>query len=265
MPCDQPKSQLFLYLDGELVPPEALAVEQHLQQCRACQREAAAHQRLRSLLRTTLQDEEVPTHLWPAMQQRIAQEAATHSQSRITRSQRRLWISGGVLAALLLLALTMYQWTRPSVPVVVQEIVASQIRSRLMEASYNPLAPDPVTIRRWFQDKVEFSVLVPSLPEEQYTFLGVRLNYFLNRRVAEMAYTVSDRMLSFLMFPDHGITLPAKRTVRAGARTFYLYKYKGYSAVLWKDGEFFCSLVSDLPPTALLQVAREATGEHPAS
>jgi anti-sigma factor RsiW len=174
-------------------------------------------------------------------------------------------MSLGAVAALLLLALAGRIWFVSPVPVVVQEMVASQIRARLMVAPYTQLPADPEMIRHWFRDKVEFAVLVPALPQERYAFLGVRLNYFLNRRVAELAYASGSHLLSFFMLSDADLPLVSGRTVRVGHRTFHVQQHKGYTTVLWRDGDIVCGLVSDLQVTALLPIVREATAAASAS
>lgn len=260
MACARPHAQLYLYLDGELPPPEALAMEQHLHTCHVCQAEAAAHCRFQALLRATLADEAMPESLWSAVQDRIAREVPAIGQRPAGRLRRRLWFGLGTLTALLLVALSVRVWRTPSVPVVVQEIVDSQIRARLMGIPYNQLPADREAIRRWFDDKVEFAVPVPKLPQEHYTFLGVRLNYFLNRRVAEIAYASGSHVLSFVMFADKGVALSAMSTVRLGSRTLFIQTHKGYTTVLWQDGEIFCGLVSDLHLPAILEAMRHASG-----
>src|SRR5262249_46723523 len=217
-----------------------------------CQREAAVHRRLQALLRTALPEEDVPGQLWTAIQHRLAQESpptghpSTGRPPNAGQPRRRLWVCLGTLAALVLVAVAVRFWRTPATPVVVQEIVDSQIRMRLMRVSYTPLPADPEVIRRWFDDKVEFAVPVPALPPARYTFLGARLNYFLDSRVAEMAYASGNHVLSFVMFLDKGVTLSAMPARRLGHRTVYVQTYKGYTTVLWHDGTIFCGLVSDL-------------------
>jgi mycothiol system anti-sigma-R factor len=260
MSCDRPPSQLYRYLDGELPPPEALEVEHHLHTCHACQEEAAAHRRLQALLRATCSDDAMPERLWTTIQQRLAQEAPAPAQRPTGWRRRRLWISLGTLAALLLVAWMVRLWFTPAIPVIVQEIVDSQIRARLMGVPYHQLPDDREVIRRWFDNKVEFAVPIPALPQERYTFLGVRLNYFLNRRVAEMAYASGSHVLAFFMFSDKDIALSARSTVRMGNRTLYVHNHKGYTTVVWQDGAIFCGVVSDLHLTALLEAIRHASG-----
>ena len=61
MMCDQPKVQLYLYLDGELAAPEAEAFEAHLRTCSSCKDEAEKHHRLQAFARI-LRDREVARH-----------------------------------------------------------------------------------------------------------------------------------------------------------------------------------------------------------
>jgi anti-sigma factor RsiW len=258
MSCEMPRSQLALYLDGELAPPEADAIAQHLRTCLACQEEVAAHRRLQGLLRTALQDDAVPEHLWTAIHQRLSQEALATGSRPARRPRRRLGFSLATLAALLLVALAVRLWLTPTVPVMVQEVVDSQIRARLMGTPYTQVPATPDAIRHWFDDKVDFAVPVPALPPARYTFLGTRLNYFLNRRVAEMAYAAEGHVLSFVMFADPGMPLSAMSTTRAGGRTVYVQTYKGYTTIFWQDGTLFCGLVSDLRLPAMLEALRQA-------
>lgn len=260
MSCERPPAQLYLYLDGELAPPEADEMAQHLRTCHACQEEVAVHRRLQGLLRTTLQEDEVPERLWTAIHRRLAQEAPATGPRPVRRLRRRLWLGLGTLAVLLLVALAVRLWLTPAVPIVVQEVVDSQIRARLMRAPYTQVPATPDAIRHWFDDKVDFAVLVPALPQERYPFLGARLNYFLNRRVAEMAYASGGHVLSFVMFANKGMALSAMSTMRMGNRMLYVQTYKGYTTVFWQDGEIFCGLVSDLRLPALLDVLRQAQG-----
>lgn len=53
--------------------------------------------------------------------------------------------------------------------------------------------------------------------------------------------------------------------VQAGQRTFYVQRRKGYTAVLWKDGDRVCGVVSDLQPTALISLLQQSMPEPSAS
>jgi mycothiol system anti-sigma-R factor len=105
MSCDYAPEQLYLYLDGELAPSEAQEVARHLTTCAECQQAVAAHQRLQAILRQTLEEEDVPAQLWRDIQQRLSQEATPVAQTSCRLPRRRMiWLSGTVVATLLLLA-----------------------------------------------------------------------------------------------------------------------------------------------------------------
>jgi anti-sigma factor RsiW len=261
MMCERPKVQLYLYLDGELAPSEAAEVEQHLQACEDCQGEATAHHRLQVLLHTALPpDDAAAERLWTAIEAQLPQhgpEASTPQRRRPGRAY--VWSGMAAAAAMMLLGIAVHLWLHAPVPDVVREIVDSQIRGRLMQAPYEKVEAKAGIIRRWFEGQVEFAPPLPAMVQAPYRLQGVRVNYFLSRRVAEIAYASEQHALSFLMFADKNISLTAMRPVRMGQRLFHVYSYKGYNTVVWQDGEIFCSLVSDLQLSSLLEIAHAAT------
>lgn len=230
----------------------------HLPTCAACQQAVAAHHRLQALLRTAMEEEDVPAQLWPTIRQRLAREAPRAGQAARRPTRRWVWIGCGVAAALLLFVWLGRSWWTPPLPPVVQEMVESHIRTRLMAAPYTQVPAQPEAIRAWFRDKVEFAMPVPQLPPERYALLGVRLNYFLNRRVAELAYTTDAHVLSFFMLAESSLPLPAAPRAQVGSRTVSVHRQKGYTAILWKDGDLVCGLVSDLPATELVSLLQQA-------
>ncbi|ETX00118.1 MAG: hypothetical protein ETSY1_12420 [Candidatus Entotheonella factor] len=266
MMCDQPKAQLYLYLDGELAAPEAAEIEQHLRICTICESEVTAHYRLQSLLQETFSDEPGADALWGSIEQQLPIEPAEQTEYRSLGLPRRtLWRGSLAVVMLLSLALGLQFWLSPAVPDVVREIVDSQIRAQLMHAPYEQVPQDANAVRRWFDGQVEFAPPVPAMPKSGFNLIGVRLNYFLNRRVAEIAYAADQHVVSFLTFADKDISLKMMQPIRLGNRTFHVKSYKGYNTVLWQDGEIFCSLVSALKLSKLLQIAGQTTGSLPAS
>jgi mycothiol system anti-sigma-R factor len=265
MPCEYTPEQLYWYLDGELAPEEAQAVERHLQECASCQQEVAAHRRLQAMLRAALEEEEMPVQLWPAIQQRLAQEGVPTRPETRRSTWWRVWLGAGAMAALLLLIWIGRSWLTSPMPTVVQEMVDSHIRTRLMVAPYIQVPDQPEAIQAWFRGRVEFAVPVPNLPQAHYRFQGVRVNYFLNRRVAELAYTTGTHPLSFFILAEPSLRLTAPHTVRAGQRTFYVQQRKGYTAVLWKEGDMVCGLVSDLQAAELVSLLQQSMPESSAS
>ena len=207
----------------------------------------------------------MPVQLWPAIQQRLAQEGVPSRPETRRSTWWRVWLGAGAMAALLLLVWLGRSWLTAPLPTVVQEMVDSHIRTRLMVAPYTQVPGQPEAIQAWFRGRVEFAVPVPNLPQAHYRFQGVRVNYFLNRRVAELAYTTGTHPLSFFILAEPSLTLTAPHTVRAGKRTFYVQQRKGYTAVLWKEGDMVCGLVSDLQAAKLVSLLQQSMPEASAS
>ena len=262
MTCERPKVQLYLYLDGELTPDDAADVERHLQACEDCQHEAASHHRLQALLHSALPpDEAAADRLWTAIESQLTQHDPGVIAPIKDRHPRRIYIWSGVaaVAVMVMLGLAIHLWFPAPVPNVVRELVDSQIRSDVMHTPYEQVEAKAGIIRRWFEGRVEFAPPLPAMLQAPYHLQGVRVNYFLSRRVAEIAYASDQHTLSFLMFADKNISLTAMRPVRMGSRLFHVYSYKGYNTVIWQDDEIFCSLVSDLQLSRLLQIAHVTT------
>lgn len=258
MACAYALTQLGLYLDGALPPAEAQVIAAHLPTCPVCQEEAALHHRLQALVRLPVPEDQLPPHVWPTLKARLAQEALHEPMMPPLGVRPRPWRRLGGLAVLAGILVALLFWRSVTVSPVVYEVVESQIRSRLMGAPYQPLPADAVAIRGWFATQVEFPVFVPPLPPDHYAFLGARVNYFLDRRVAEMVYTVGEHTVTFVMFADQGLTLTAPQAVRLGVRTLYVATHKGYTTVLWQGRGAICGLVSDLPHTALVDTLQRA-------
>jgi len=118
----------------------------------------------------------MPASLWPAIRQRLAQEVAAIRPKTHRSTRWRAWIGSGAIAALLLLVWIGQSWFATPLPAVVQEMVDSHIRTRLMVAPYTQVLAQPEAIRTWFRDRVDFAVPVLNLPQEHYKLQEVRVN-----------------------------------------------------------------------------------------
>jgi anti-sigma factor RsiW len=124
------------------------------------------------------------------------------------------------------------------------------------QRSLDMASPDPQHLRQWFHGKVDFS---PPLVPRQVgvaTLVGGRLCYFLDRRVASFMYSVDGHHLSLYVMPSHGLPSPSRDSGRHAGHTARTYAVQGYTQIIWSHTDLLYSLVSDLPPAALLELAR---------
>ncbi|MDQ7828689.1 MAG: zf-HC2 domain-containing protein [Armatimonadota bacterium] len=112
MTHDRIGRQLSAYLDRELTPEEARAVERHLDGCPACREELEALRQTRALLRA-LPERPLPEDFWPELRRTLQREAAPRTRGL---PAVRAWLDAirarpapalAVVAVVLLLAVTL--------------------------------------------------------------------------------------------------------------------------------------------------------------
>lgn len=112
MKCAQIREQLALFVGGDLGPPPAAAVREHLIACRSCRGEAAALQQATSALRELARAPAhgADEHMFAAMHRTIvAAVAGAEAGVQVRWHLARRW---AVAAAALLLAAVGFWWGR---------------------------------------------------------------------------------------------------------------------------------------------------------
>jgi hypothetical protein len=91
MNCQTAREQIGPYLDGELAPADARALEAHLAECPACQSEHDAESALIQRMTDSPGEPDVhaPAELWPAIEQRLGQPASVRPPSIVLTHFRR--------------------------------------------------------------------------------------------------------------------------------------------------------------------------------
>lgn len=112
MTHDRIGRQLSAYLDRELTPEEARAVERHLEGCPACQEELEALRQTRALLRA-LPARPLPEDFWPELRRTLQRQAAPRARGLtalgawVDALRRRPAPALAVLAIVVLAAVTL--------------------------------------------------------------------------------------------------------------------------------------------------------------
>lgn len=247
MKCEESRSHLEAYRDGELDLTNTLGVEAHLRDCDACSR---AYEQLGSL-RTALRSESFrfqPTGDFEArLKTALRREAGTRSQKFNWR-----WLVPALSTAGLLIVFSLIFLSRsPSDDTVAREVVSSHVRS-LMAANHLVDVPseDRHTVKPWFDGKLDFSPPVKDLSEKDFALIGGRLDYIENRPVAALIYQRRKHQINVFIWPT------ASRDSRP-----VIQVQQGYNVIHWIKSGMNYWAISDLNVAELQQLQEEIEKE----
>jgi mycothiol system anti-sigma-R factor len=252
MTCVDLDSVVYPYLDGELEEGDRKDFEDHLGGCASCARRVGAEAAFHGALRRSVRVQRAPA---PEALRAMLQ-AGIHRETR--RVQFVSWARWG--GAALLAAATSAAWLelRPAPPDWMGAEAAVRFQRRL---------PLEVTVQRheqveqWFDDKLDWRVAVPRLPNTQLT--GARLSNVGEHEAAFISYEAPSpggspphRMGLFVM-DDARQALPARPWPDV-----QVHEVRGFTVASWRTGDLVYELVSDLQADELrnmLTAARPAT------
>jgi anti-sigma factor RsiW len=192
MHCDQDDATLVQYLDGELSPDQAIALQQHIGECPSCAAEVSELVGLKRSLRVA-RARFTPTT-----------EFRRKIQEQIAKPQHRWWRTRFVLTlatAAVFLVIASVLWMQQSRRTDSLGEVADLHVEAL--ASANPVdvvSTDRHTVKPWFQNKIPFSFNIPELSGTEFSLLGGRMVYLHQQPGAQLIFTMRKHEISVLIF-----------------------------------------------------------------
>jgi anti-sigma factor RsiW len=220
-------------VDDELDPAHALQLEQHLSGCPRCRDE---FQRARTLKRTISQEGvswRMPEHI----RFQILDAVGAHS-GPVAPAARQGWLdwtmrwsfvpSMAALAASLFLVLTVPQEGRS----LREELVASHVRSLLVDHLTDVPSSDRHTVKPWFNGKIDFSPPVVDLASDGFPLLGGRVDYISGKVVAALVYRRNGHIIN--LFISTGTSPEITKT------------QEGFTVTQWSGGGLRYAAVSDI-------------------
>ncbi len=205
-PCTRTLEELSAYLDGELGPEEAGALQYHLSICASCQRKVKV---LAALEEAIVRSAEVS-----AVPQTLHEYVSVSTRPSPWSFLRHFWPVNTALACALLLAVvsvTGWWWrhTKESVQdEIAQVLVADHIHYLQAPDALEIASADPAVVTEWFRGQVPFPVQIPQVNDVH--LLGGRLCSLLGQRAALVLYEHKGRRLSLFILAADAI-LPGKR------------------------------------------------------
>jgi anti-sigma factor RsiW len=254
--CEEVQELLHGFVDGELDLVRTLHIEQHLRDCSVCGRLHTDQQALRSALRASA------LHFTPAAALEPRIQAALRRVSKAdTRIWRWSWPWLGLGAALACVAIVLWGviglLIEPSAAdYLLQELVASHVRSLMVDHLTDVTSADTHTVKPWFEGKLDFSPPVPEIASQGFRLVGGRLEYFGQRPVAALVYQRREHLINLFMWPA--------QPTADGNET--MVTRQGYHLAHWRGPDMSYWAVSNLNQReleAFIQAVRQQTSAVP--
>lgn len=262
MTCPNDDILMQGYLEGELDLASTLEFEAHLRECGACARAYHNHQTLRAGLRGG------ELYFLPGndLSERI--RSSLRRSEKVERKQavsiRELprpvpswnwWAAAGLAACLALVSVLALRFipgmSGPSREnLLAQEVLASHVRSLMLNHLTDVLSSDQHTVKPWFNGKLDFSPPVQDLSGDGFPLVGGRLDYLEHRPVAALVYQRRKHVINVFIWPadkdsgEHAVT------------------EQGYNLVHWTRSGMTYWVASDLNTAELEDLARLMKGQN---
>jgi anti-sigma factor RsiW len=254
MACDQQPMQLSAYLDGELMPADASALEQHLRACPYCAAEIADALHVRRGM-AAARGRFAPD---PAFKQRVLRGIGT------ARSKRR-WFSfvpAAVATATIALVLAAFLWNLRSSQQALREQTFREVADLHLSdvASVNPVdvvSTDRHTVKPWFAGRIPFSFNLPELAGSEFSLIGGRVAWLEQEPGAQLLVGLHQHRISVLIFrdvPGLARALPSSRDV---------VKRASFNMSTWTGGGLRFFVVSDADPQELAKLTQMLQQANP--
>jgi anti-sigma factor RsiW len=257
--CSEWAMMLHGFVDGELDAAHSLQIEQHIATCPHCARELESLQALKQLLAQRGVPWRTPDHVRAQVLAAISHEAAI--QARAPAGRRtvgfnllefvRRWLFVPSLAAL---AASLFLVVGPMSDrtSIGDEVIASHVRSLLVDHLTDVATSDQHTVKPWFNGKIDFAPPVVDLVHEGFPLQGGRVDYIGGRVVAALVFKRQSHVINLFVWPA-----PPDATTTVGTAA----SRDGYNIENWRAGGLAFWAVSDVSADDLARF-RKAFSAH---
>jgi anti-sigma factor RsiW len=247
MNCDRAKSQIFPYVDAELVRELRPEMEAHLAVCPSCRRLVEHELTFRDRYVARLRPDPAPAQLRESVDHLLGGLVGVPVATR--RQRWGAWIASG-MAALLLLGLGIalgagLQSMRHRADMLAELTEASvEQHQKLANGQLPPDLIDgsPRTAEAWFRRRLDFNVTLPELKTTNLTLLGARISHLGSVPAAALEYRLDHRNVSLFVIPDEAY----RRLGLSEKPKFKRLNHRGYDVIIWRQHGTGYTLVSEI-------------------
>lgn len=243
MNCAEIRLLLHAHADGELDAANSLELEHHLKTCAACAAENKSLQSLRAALRGGDLNFRAPDSLKKDLRQ-FVRDMGEEKHSRREFNPQWLWkfLAFGA-TAFALLAILLRPAGISEHDQLLDEAVASHVRSLQVEHLTDVVSSDQHTVKPWFDGKLDFAPDVKDFAAHGFALIGGRLDYLGGRTVAALVYRHNKHFINVFVWPASNAMKPETEMRR------------GYVIINCATNGLHYCLVSDMNSTDLGELA----------
>lgn len=244
--CAAFRDDLDAYRDNSLDENRQLEVSTHLQNCTACQQEAAQAAAIEQELRNQASDWAPSEELWARIKD-SAELESTAAPVTDRRFHQLPWAAAALLVmALGAISFSLIDNTQRGNSDFVADALVNEFHTFVV--SHRELDfqdSQPAEIRQWFGDKVNFRVPLP-VKIDNLQLAGGRLCNMFDQRIASFMYRVDDVWVSLYIMRSN----PHRSSTAANELLL-----QGYGYIDWETQGLHYSLVGEVAMDRLRQIA----------
>ena len=242
MNCQECRDYIDPYFDNELTAGDAIRVQQHLGDCSKCRERLQSRETLTALLGNPELKFEAPETL-PGKVESAIRSPTGSPRMRPARKYSAPWIyiPLALAAAMALLFGLLFLnksglFNRLDTHSLVDEVVASHVRSMLATHLLDVPSTDQHTVKPWFDGKLKFAPPVHDFADHGFRLIGGRLDYLDNQEIAAVVYQRNKHIINVFVWPAES---DVNRSLQSFSRS-------GYNIIHWNRDGFEWWAVSDV-------------------
>ncbi len=184
---------------------------------------------------------------------------ANKAAAAATRLRRRTLLVGGVAAAAGIgIGVLGVSWNdRRASDFLVNEAVNDHLRV-LYDAHATEVESGGLhQVKPWFEGRLDFAPVLDFEGDNDFTLTGGAVAYFIDRKAAVFLFKRRLHLVTVLVFRADGLPWPRVGTRKLGRVNASASRSRGFSSVLYRDGDLGYALVSDVDPSTLERLAEK--------